>query len=72
MAFHMAAEAVRGEPDYAEQVPRLASFRHAHPDAEIIYLGSYWEYFLREGDGATVITRPSLGELLDKLEASGE
>ena len=75
MMNHLAADVadvvrgdVRGEPDYFEQVPRLASYRHAHPDAEIIYLGSWWQYLLTEENGITVIVRFTLGELLDKLD----
>ena len=62
---------VRGEPDYLEQVPRLASYRHEHPGAEIIYLGSFWQYILIEGNGLTVIIRRTLEDLLDKLESPG-
>ncbi len=58
----------RGEPDYVDQVPRLSSYKHAHPDAEIIYLGSFWQYILREDNGVTVVTRMSLRLLLDRLE----
>jgi hypothetical protein len=69
MPFIPAAELVRGEPDYAEQIPRLASYRHAHPGADIIYLGSWWQYILTEGNGLTVIVRFTLEELLDKLDS---
>ena len=62
---------VRGELDYPEQVPRLVSYKHAHPDASIIYLGAWWQYILVEGNGLTVIVRFTLRELLDKLESPG-
>jgi len=60
---------IRCEPEYADQVPRLASWKHAHPDAEVIYLGSFWQALIREGDGLTVISRITLKDLLDKLES---
>jgi len=45
-----------------------AAYEAAHPEAEIIYLGPYWQAIIREGDGQTIITRHSLKGLLDKLE----
>ncbi len=60
---------VRGELDYSAQVPRLASYRQAHPGAEIIYLGAWWQYILIEGNGLTVIVRYTLEELMDHLES---
>lgn len=60
---------IRREPDYADQVPRLASWKHAHPDAEVIYLGSFWQALIREAAGLTVISRITLKDLLDKLES---
>lgn len=69
MAHYLAADVVRGEPDYMDQVPRLASYRHAHPDAEILYLGSWWQYILREGNGLTVVVRFTLEQLMDRLES---
>jgi hypothetical protein len=60
---------VRGEPDYADQVVRRAEYEAAHPDAEIIYLGAYWQAILREESRQTIITRDSLRKLLDKLES---
>jgi hypothetical protein len=59
----------RGEPEYIDQVPRRAAYEAAHPAAEIIYLGPYWQAIIREGDGQTIITRRSLKALFDKLEA---
>lgn len=60
---------VWGEPDYIDQVPRRMAYEAAHPETEIIYLSPWWQAILREADGQTIITRPSLGKLLDKLEA---
>lgn len=59
---------VRGEPDYVDQVPRRQAYEAGHPEAEIIYLPPFWQAIIREDDGLQVITRPSLGKLLDKLE----
>ena len=59
---------VRGEPEYVDPVSRRAAYEAAHPEAEIIYLGPYWQAIIREGDGQTIITRHSLKGLLDKLE----
>jgi hypothetical protein len=60
---------VRGEPDYIDQVMRRREYEAAHPNVEIIYLNPYWQAIVREDDGETIITRPSLGKLLDKLES---
>lgn len=65
---------VRGEPDYVGQLPRMAAYRRAHPDTEIFYMGTTWDAWqavIREDDdgGMTVITRRTLGALLDKLES---
>jgi hypothetical protein len=60
---------VRGEPDYIDQVLRRQAYERAHPDVEIIYLSPYWQAIVREDAGQTIITRPSLGKLLDKLES---
>jgi hypothetical protein len=60
---------VRGDPGYVDQVPRRLEYEAAHADVEILYLGPYWQAILRENDGVTVITRPSLGKLMDKLES---
>jgi hypothetical protein len=60
---------VRGEPDYIDQVMRRHAYEAAHKNVEIIYLGPVWQAIVREDAGQTIITRPSLGKLLDKLEA---
>ncbi len=64
---------VSGEPDCVDQVPRRTAYQAAHPETEIIYLAPVWQAIIREGgEGMTVITRPSLGRLLDTLEKRGE
>lgn len=61
---------VRGEPDYPDQVVRRERYEAAHPDTEIVYLPPMWQAIVHEEeDGMTVITRTSLGKLLDKLES---
>jgi hypothetical protein len=60
---------VRGEPEYIDQVPRRMAYEAAHPNAEIIYLGPFWQAIIREEAGQTIITRHHLKGLLDKLEA---
>jgi len=63
---------VRGEPDYVDQVPRRMAYEAGHPQAEIIYLGNFWQAIIRDDDderhSMTVITRSSLKRLLDRLE----
>ena len=66
MAEH---QAVRGEPDYADQVPRRAAYEAGHPNVEIIYHGPHWEAVIREDSGETSINRYELRGLLDKLES---
>jgi hypothetical protein len=60
---------VRGEPDYADQVPRRQSYEKAHPDVRITYHGPHWQAVIPEPSGETVITRHALKALLDKLES---
>jgi hypothetical protein len=60
---------VRGEPDYVDQVPRRVAYEATHPDTEIIYLSPHWQAIIREAEGQTIFTRPSLKALLDKLES---
>jgi hypothetical protein len=73
----------RESPGVATNVPRpwivvirprsrstsIARYEAAHPDVEIICLSPAWQAIIREEAGQTIITRPSLGKLLDKLEA---
>ena len=65
---YLAVDAVRHEPDYADQVPRMASWKHAHPTGEFIYLGRWWQYFIAYENGFTAVGAASLRELLDKLD----
>ena len=60
---------IRGEPDYADQVPRREAYEAAHPNVEIIYMGSWWQAIIREADGRTIVNRYDLRTLLDKLES---
>jgi hypothetical protein len=60
---------VRGEPDYADQVPRREAFEQAHPNVEIRYHGPHWQAVVHEGSDETVITRLALRTLLDSLES---
>ena len=61
--------AVRGEPEYQDQVPRRQAYEAGHPAVEITYRGPYWKAVVCEEAGETVITRYDLKDLLDKLEA---
>jgi hypothetical protein len=64
---------VRGELDYVDQVPRRLAYEKTHPNTEIVYISPHWQAITREdGDGLTVITRLSLGQLMDKLESLDE
>jgi hypothetical protein len=63
---------VRGEPDYVDQVPRRMEYEKAHPESEIIYIGPHWQAIIREDAGQMIITRHSLKQLMDKLEAVDE
>jgi len=60
--------AVRGEPDFGDQVPRRLAYEQAHPDVRISYLGPHWQAVI-EDDGETVVTRFELKALLDTLES---
>jgi hypothetical protein len=62
---------VRGEPEYADQVPRREAYEAAHPDTVITYHGKYWKAVIPEADGSTEINRYTLEALLDKLESLG-
>jgi hypothetical protein len=53
-----------------EQSLRKAAYEAAHPDAHVLFCGTYWQAVIEEGAGSiTVITRPGLADLLDKLES---
>jgi hypothetical protein len=58
----------RLEPDELEQVMRLARFRQAHPGVMIGAGRGWWQAVIPEPDGAQVITRYRLWQLLDKLD----
>lgn len=63
---------VQGEPDYGDQVLRLEQYAAAHPETEVVYMRPFWQAVIREGDDGlsqTIITRPSLGKLLDTLQS---
>jgi len=64
---------VRLAADDSGQVPRLAAFRAAHPEVIIgdLGFGTVWQARIPEPEenGETVITRYTLGELLDRLGA---
>jgi hypothetical protein len=62
-------ESVRGEPEYAGQVPRLRAYKEAHPGVEILYLGPHWQAIIREDGGMTIAVRMSLKGLMDKLDS---
>jgi len=55
-------------PDEADQVIRLAAFREAHPGVDVGCGDGWWQAWIPEASGETVITRPALRHLLDKLE----
>ena len=58
-------------PADAGQVPRLGAFRAIHPGVTVkhILAGDYWEARWRDtrGKDVTIIARPRLKDLLDKL-----
>lgn len=67
----MTATRTRSGPDDL-LLRRLDRWRAAHPDVTIAPLGTSgaWQAVIPEPpDGATIITRTSLGGLLDRLEA---
>lgn len=60
-------------PEEFEQVIRLARFRQAHPGVMVGAGRGWWQAVIPEPDGEQVITRHTLGQLLDKLdELTGE
>lgn len=52
----------------ADQIPRLATFRAAHPGV-LVGGGGFgtWQALIPEPNGETVVVRHTLGELLDRL-----
>ena len=55
-------------PDELEQVMRLARFRQAHPAVMVGAGRGWWQAVIPEPNGEQVITRYTLGHLLDKLD----
>jgi protein-tyrosine-phosphatase len=55
-------------PDELEQVMRLARFRQAHPGVMVGAGRGWWQAVIPEPDGEQVITRYTLGQLLDRLD----
>ena len=65
-------EAVRGELDYVDQVPRKLAYERAHPDVTINCRGTHWQAIVPHVNGETVITRLSLRQLMDALNKLSE
>jgi hypothetical protein len=55
-------------PEELEQVIRLARFRQAHPGVMVGAGRGWWQAVIPEPNGEQVITRYTLGHLLDKLD----
>ena len=55
-------------PDELEQVMRLARFRQAHPAVMVGAGRGWWQAVIPATNGEQVITRYTLGQLLDKLD----
>jgi hypothetical protein len=55
-------------PNEPDQVPRLRRFRDEHPGVTVRPGTGYWQAFIPEPNGETVLTRYLLRELLDKLD----
>jgi hypothetical protein len=47
---------------------RLARFRQAHPGVMVGARRGWWQAVIPETNGEQVITRDTLGQLLDKLD----
>jgi hypothetical protein len=56
--------------EWPEQLRRLDRFRGQYPSVIINRVGGFdfWQAWIPEGSGGTVITRHRLCELLDKLD----
>ena len=60
-------------PDELEQVMRLVRFRQAHLGVMVGVGRGWWQAVIPEPNGEQVITRHTLGQLLDRLdEVTGE
>ena len=55
-------------PDELEQVMRLARFRQAHPGVIVGAGRGWWQAVIPAANGEQVITRYTLGQLLDRLD----
>ena len=55
-------------PDELEQVMRLARFRQAHPAVMVGAGRGWWQAVIPQANGEQVITRYTLGQLLDRLD----
>jgi hypothetical protein len=55
-------------PDELEQVMRLGRFRQAHPGVMVGAGRGWWQAVIPEPNGEQVITRYTLGQLLDRLD----
>jgi hypothetical protein len=65
--------ALRLLPDELEQVMRLARFRQGHPGVMVGAGRGWWQAVIPAANGEQVITRYTLGQLLDRLdELTGE
>jgi len=66
---------LRGDPGHEAHLHRMVAYRTARPDCEIFWMGSAWSRWQavihEAGDGMTIITRRTLGELMDKIESLG-
>jgi hypothetical protein len=63
-----AGPARRLVPDELEQVMRLARFRQAYPGVMVGAGRGWWQAVIPEPNGEQVITRHTLGQLLDRLD----
>jgi hypothetical protein len=59
---------VHGAPMYPDEQSRRWRFQDAHPQVEIVFLGSAWQGVISRPHGQDVITRYELPDLLDVLE----
>jgi hypothetical protein len=60
---------LRTAPDELDQVVRLNRFRAEYQGVVIVAGNGWWQGRVPEPTGETVITRNTLRELLDKLDA---
>lgn len=53
---------------HPDQLSRRRRFEDAHPQVEIVFLGSAWQGVIPRPHGEDIVTRYELGALLDVLE----